>query len=119
MIAKNYLSGWFWIDLLSSFPFDYFEMWMKAAYPHLAASLIAGAGGDEGTDHSASLKLLRALRMFRLLRLLKLLKLQQYIDTLEDKLSINLQFLQIVKMVLGLLYLMHVLGMLNLRGLDH
>lgn len=102
MIARNYVSGWFWIDLASSFPFEEFSDWLE--------HLLGTPGSDEGAAHSASLKLLRALRLFRLMRLLKLLKLQQYIDTIEDKLDLNLQFLQIVKMVLGLLYLMHILG---------
>jgi len=46
----------------------------------------------------------------RLLRLLKLLKLQQHIDTLEDYLEVDLGFLQILKMVAMILYLMHILG---------
>jgi len=103
MIARNYLSGWFWIDLASSFPFE----WAEAAMTHFMECCMQDS--DE-TSHSTMLKLLRALRMFRLLRLLRLLKLQHYIDAVEDKLQINLQVLQIVKMVLGLIYLMHLLG---------
>jgi len=103
MIARNYLSGWFWIDLASSFPFELAE----SAFRNFMECCMQDS---DGASHSTMLKLLRALRMFRLLRLLRLLKLQHYIDTAEDKLSINLQVLQIVKMVLGLIYLMHLLG---------
>lgn len=99
-ILANYLSGWFWIDIASSFPFEDVE---KLVYALRDQEMAEGS-------NSTSLKLLRALRLFRLVRLLKLLKLQQYIDSIEDKLSLNLQVLQIVKMVLGLIYLMHILG---------
>ena len=101
MIAKNYLSGWFWIDLASSFPFEQFDTWIHTVFL---------SGGEEGGSNASQLKMLRALRLFRLLRLLRLLKLQQYIDAVEDNLSVNLQVLQIVKMVVGLVYLMHFLG---------
>ena len=70
--------------------------------------LIASGGEEEGS--SQTFKLLRGLRLIRLLRLLRLLKLQNYIEMIEDHLAIDLQVLQIVKMVLGLLYLMHILG---------
>ena len=99
MIARNYLSGWFWIDLLSSFPFDAFDKWVH----HIMHT--------EGQETSqSSLKMLRGLRLFRLLRLLRLLKLQNYLDAIEDRLNMSLQFLQIVKMVVQMLYLMHFLG---------
>jgi hypothetical protein len=45
-----------------------------------------------------------------MLRLLKLLKLDEYIAALETELKINLKVLKIVKMVLSLLFLMHLLG---------
>lgn len=68
-IAKNYLSGWFWIDAPSSVPVELVDI------------LVGNAG---------SLKLLRFLRMFRLLRLLRLLKIEEYIDTLENHFDMNL-----------------------------
>ena len=101
LIAQNYLKGWFIIDLLSSFPYEAFDT-------YVIERLIASSGEEEGS--SQTFKLLRGLRLIRLLRLLRLLKLQNYIDMIEDHLAIDLQVLQIVKMVLGLLYLMHILG---------
>ena len=56
------------------------------------------------------LKMLRGLRMVQMLRLLKLLKLDEYIAALETELKINLKVLKIVKMVMSLLFLMHLLG---------
>ena len=48
-----------------------------------------------------SLGLLRFLRMFRLLRLLRLLKIEEYIDTLENALDMNLRILRVVFMLVG------------------
>ena len=58
----------------------------------------------------ASNQLLRALRLVRLVRLLRLAKVGEYITMIEDYLRINLQVINLVKMVLFLVYLMHVLG---------
>jgi hypothetical protein len=102
LIAKNYLRGWFLIDLASSFPYEAFNAWLEA--------LLHSATSGDDSSHAASMKLLRGLRLFRLIRLLRLLKLQHYIDAAEDQLSIDLQVLQIIKMVMMMLYLMHMLG---------
>ena len=66
----------------------------------------SGSGEDDG----GWTKALRMLRMVRLLRMLRLLKMQQYIDELEDRFGVNMQILNIVKMVFMLIYLMHLLG---------
>jgi len=97
MIAGNYMGSWFLIDALSSFPVELVDLY----YVHVA---------EDGGEPSTGMKALRALRMVRLLRMLRLLKVQQYIDELEDRLGVNMQILQIVKMILGMLYLMHLLG---------
>ena len=82
---------------------------------------------EEGAN-SNTLRIFRALRlirMMRLLRLLKLAKLQQYVSMLEDVLNTNLQLLQIVKLMAGVLYLAHLLGCFwclvgtNSGGEDH
>jgi CRP-like cAMP-binding protein len=88
-IAKNYLSGWFWIDAPSSVPVELVDLFL----------------GDVG-----SLGLLRFLRMFRLLRLLRLLKIEEYIDTLENALDMNLRILRVVFMLVKICFLSHILG---------
>ena len=77
-IARNYLSGWFWIDFPSSIPIELVDIFLE----------------DTG-----SLGLLRFLRMFRLLRLLRLLKIEEYIDTLENYFDTNLRILRVVFML--------------------
>ena len=88
-IAKNYLSGWFWIDAPASVPVELIDIILE----------------DTG-----SLGLLRFLRMFRLLRLLKLLKVEEYIDALENKLDMNLRILRVVFMLVKISFLAHLLG---------
>ena len=97
MIASNYFKSWFIIDSLSSFPVELVDLYLE----HMK---------DTGAQPSTGLKALRALRMVRLLRMLRLLKVQQFIDDLEDRTGANMQILQIFKMILGMLYLMHLLG---------
>ena len=52
-------------------------------------------------EDMGSLGLLRFLRMFRLLRLLRLLKIEEYIDTLENALDMNLRILRVVFMLVS------------------
>ncbi len=92
LIAKAYLRSWFWIDFPSSIPVELLDLALA------------------GSKDSSKLKLLRFLRLFRLLRLLRLLKIGVYLDKLEEKLQMNLEFLSIVKMVVKLLFLAHMLG---------
>ena len=110
MIAGTYFQSWFFIDALSSIPVELIEA-LPSAVPSSALGALGGGGGGGAADEgNTGMKALRALRMVRLLRMLRLLKVQQYIDALEDRTGVNMQILQIVKMVLGLLYLMHLLG---------
>ena len=100
MIRDNYLRSWFLLDLVSSLPLELIDVVLKAF----------STSGDDGSGGSSGLKALRALRLVRLLRLLRLLKIQKYINQLEDALTINLNSLQLVKVVGGICYLMHLLG---------
>lgn len=101
LIAKTYLSGWFWIDLASSFPWQEADEWFESMVHHVNA--------DE-PDAPSSLRLVRALRLIRLLRLLRLMRVKQYISSLEDVLGLDLQVLQIIKLLAIVLYLTHFVG---------
>ena len=77
-ISKRYLLGWFWIDAISTMPFNWF---------------ISGVFVDEQINSTSSndfyqgTKLIRAVRIFRFLRILKLLrltKLQRILIKVED-----------------------------------
>ena len=98
-IAKNYIQGWFLIDLSSSLPLELVELLVDDP----DAFFSSGVG-------PVGLKLLRALRLLRLLRLLKVLKMKRYIQLLEDATQINLQVLALIKLLVGIIYLCHLLG---------
>jgi hypothetical protein len=100
-IAANYFRGWFLIDAASSFPFEVIELFTHA---------VAGVADAQIDGTLETNQLLRTLRLFRLVRLLRLAKLQDYITMIEDHLRVNLQVINLVKMVLFLVYLMHLLG---------
>lgn len=77
-IFKNYLKGWFWIDAISTIPFNWF---------------VTGVFADESpsdadnTNIFQGVRLLRSVRIFRFLRILKLLrltKLQRILIKVED-----------------------------------
>ena len=99
IICANYMRGWFVLDLTSAFPFELVD-WI----------LVVIAESSTSSSSPGSLKALRALRLIRIMRLLRLMKLQTYIDAIEDALNLNLQILQLVKVVCGLMYLTHIIG---------
>ena len=98
-IQQRYQEFWLWIDAASSCPVELIEV---------SVSLL-GMDDNESSDFRL-LKLLRALRLLRLLRLLKILKLQAIVQIFEMRSPIPVQYLQLIKMVGGILYLMHVFG---------
>ena len=99
LIRSHYCRGWFFIDVLSSIPLEILD----------AALIMTATYNDEDTAVN-NLRVLRALRLVRLLRLLRLLKVQKYVNLLEDALNINLQVLQLLKVIAALVYLAHLLG---------
>jgi len=58
MIAKNYITGWFFIDLISIFPFN----------------LILSSTGDS-SDINGMAKITRIGRMYKLVKLTRLLRI--------------------------------------------
>jgi len=93
-IAKLYLKGWFLVDFASSLPVELLQMALR----------------DSTFGDLSSIKMLRALRLLRLLRMLKVLRMQQYIQLVEDSLGVNLQVLMLLKLLVAVIYLMHLLG---------
>lgn len=64
LIAKRYLKRWFWIDLVSTIPFD------------TLFSLFTNANSS-----LSSIRLIRMLRLFRLFKLSRLLKMDEVLDS--------------------------------------
>ena len=68
-IALNYLSFWFWLDLLSTVPIDL---------------IMDSIGLEAGDSSGAQFKLLRLTRLVRLIKLTRLAKLQAFFKKLEE-----------------------------------
>ena len=71
-IAFNYLKLWFWIDLVSSVPFD-----------AIAKAFAGNGSGDGEQSASAALGLLKGLRLPRLLRLLKIVRILKIVKMMN------------------------------------
>lgn len=67
-IIRNYMQGWFLIDVMSSFPYSW-------AFP------------DSGSSGMRILRILRFSRFFKVLRLLKIAKLKELFAKLEESSS--------------------------------
>ena len=77
-IAWRYLTGWFTIDLISSFPIGYIVMIYNASHPDTAAD------GSGGGFNQASSRMTRMLRALRLAKLLRLARFSQLLERYQD-----------------------------------
>lgn len=95
LIARNYVRGWFFIDLVSTVPID----------------LVAEAfmGSSSGAAGLSQLKLIRIIRMFRLLKLARLKKLAKIWKKVSATLDLNPAALKLVKLLFSILFLSHML----------
>ncbi|GMH84089.1 hypothetical protein TL16_g09811 [Triparma laevis f. inornata] len=100
IIAKKYVTSWFAIDFLSTFPFD-------RVLPLLAPDLF--------TDESSlrMIKLIRTLRLFRLLKLLRILKLSSKLgNTAGRDISeiIPPAMTRLIKLLFKIMFIAHLLA---------
>lgn len=101
VIAKKYLSFWFWVDFPSSLP-------LVASFKIVAFA----QGADEG-DESGNMPLLRAIKLIRLARILKLIRLMKAAKIyrlIEEELDINASVLKLFKMIFAVLFICHLMG---------
>ncbi|GFU49030.1 hypothetical protein NPIL_433371 [Nephila pilipes] len=73
-IARTYIRTWFFLDLLSSIPFDYIFLIFNQGYGDNYQLLHAGR----------ALRILRFAKMLSLLRLLRLSRLVRYVSQWEE-----------------------------------
>jgi len=83
-IAKRYAAGWFWMDLLTSIPFDRLIL-------------------HNNTSHVSQIsKLLKIFRVVRIMKLLRLFRLMNTISKWEDSNDFSTSRLRLVKFILGI-----------------
>ncbi|KAJ8605614.1 hypothetical protein CTAYLR_000080 [Chrysophaeum taylorii] len=90
-IAKQYIKGWFWVDLLSTLPLDRL---------HTLSS-----GGN--SQFLGSLRLLKSLRLIRIAKITRVMKLHNMVDTLEELCGINPAVLKPVKPMIITTFVAH------------
>ena len=105
-IAKNYLTSWFTVDFLSTFPVDTVVM-----------EIIMGSSQTSDVDNTANaaaqvraLKLIRVLRLIRLLKLARLLKLGKFIKSVEEALQLSPAAFKLMKLVFNVTFIAHLLA---------
>lgn len=79
-IIRQYIRGWFWIDLVAVLPFDM-------------------VGVIASSDEMNNLKVLRIARLLRLFKLLRILKAGRMFERWETSYAINYSVLTLVKFV--------------------
>lgn len=86
VIALNYLKAWFWVDALSTFPFD----------------LVASSASQSGSNISA----LRAIRALRLFRIFKLLRISKFHETMEN-FRMNPHVVNLTVLIVSIFFIAH------------
>ena len=93
-IALKYFKGWFWLDILSSFPYNWF----------ISSPFQAEAIYDYSTNFSnisQVMAMMRMLRVARALKLIKIIKAKKILSTIEDtlidhKISMSFIFMKLI-----------------------
>ena len=90
-IAKNYLTGWFFIDMVSVIPYDFIglDFTRCATEPDLHSS---------GVNIGGQLKIIRTVRLMRLLKLVRMMRASRMMQQWESKLlAVNFKILALLK----------------------
>lgn len=92
-IIKNYLTFWFWLDLVSTLPIDW----------------ILEIAGSVNSQASKLLKYIRILRVLKLIKLIRLTKLKIMIIRIQDRISSKkiLSLITVFKLLLYLFLIAH------------
>eukprot|EP00520_Triparma_pacifica_P017727 CAMPEP_0118640342 /NCGR_PEP_ID=MMETSP0785-20121206/4703_1 /TAXON_ID=91992 /ORGANISM="Bolidomonas pacifica, Strain CCMP 1866" /LENGTH=1277 /DNA_ID=CAMNT_0006531725 /DNA_START=175 /DNA_END=4005 /DNA_ORIENTATION=- len=130
LVTRNYLFGYFIIDIVSSFPIDpILDMYgagddsvkCEAGYVFNAtlAENEAASAASEIAKATKGLKMLKLLRMAKLFRLLRLSRVFRYIKMgvvyLEEKAHLRVSdgFTKLIKLAIGVLLICHWIGSFN------
>lgn len=92
-IFKNYLTFWFWIDIITTIPIDQF----------------IGLKHSSASNPSSLLKYIRVVRVLKLIKLIRLTKLKVMIIKIKDRISNKklLSYITVFKLLLYLFLVAH------------
>ncbi|KAF0692503.1 Aste57867_16425 [Aphanomyces stellatus] len=110
VIAKTYLLGWFWLDLLACLPIDMIVYLVEVNSVQSAGG--AGQNGPTSLSIFSLLKILRLPRLLRLARLVRILRLLHIPPELKRWLlySRYAHLIRVVQLIASFLYCAHVLN---------
>jgi len=91
LIARHYLSFWFWLDLVSIFPYDLVALFL-------------------GNQDLGNLGTLSIIRMFRMLKLFKLASMKQFFKKVEARYALNYNTLHMFKYFGMGIAIIHMIG---------
>jgi CRP-like cAMP-binding protein len=98
-VVKKYLSWWFWVDLLSVFPFQYLLRPWESTDPH-------------GSDASRSLRFARFPRLFKLVRIARVKRiLERYAEIMPRMRALLLHY-DLVKLLFKIFMCGHIMACL-------
>jgi CRP-like cAMP-binding protein len=97
-VIKNYLFGWFLVDIAASIPVDWIEYAMSED------------GAEKQPTGAKMFRMLRILRFLRMARVLRIAKLRMILDRIEEEIEgsqLGMLAIQIVKILLFLFFIAH------------
>jgi len=118
-VARNYVRLWFWLDLLSSIPFDWFVggfdltttkfIGVQYAVNSTTGEMVRVSGSSVESDDALKLAgIVRVFKVVKLLRLLRVVRLFRYVSRWEQTfVVISSTTLRMLKLVVILLMFSH------------
>ena len=83
-VACTYLKGWFWVDLISTIPWDLLSTIAESQ------GLIGGSSGGKNASHA--LRIPKLLRLLRLAKLLKVVRAARIFKRWEKFIVMNVRY---------------------------
>ena len=106
-IAISYLKGWFWLDLLACFPFNYINFGGDGATEG------AAGGGENQLLRLARLpRLYRLVRLLRMVKMLRIVKNLRFINDLIELFNVYPALMRLGRILSFVLYLVHLFACL-------
>jgi hypothetical protein len=101
VIAATYLKFWFWLDVLSVFPYD------KIFSEDLEE---ADKASDKNSSEFKLTRMLRIIKLVRLVRLLRILRMTRLMGRWEKHFYLNDGLKMVIKFIFGLAFLAHMMS---------
>lgn len=96
-IVKNYLKGWFFLDLVSSIPIS-------------LVSLIMGINVESEIKYVELSRLLRLYKMIRLVKLIRIYKSNKFVEKLFSQINLSITLHRTITSLIMMVFMLHLIG---------